>query len=1530
MPTPDIFYNFALSCLVGSKPSPDTAEPEAGARALRERVCECYERALQRWCAGDAIRGRIANNWYSNIDALRERCNLPERERESSAIRSLVEMWAEELRRDEDCAQNIPAAEIEDEDIADLTAFLQNRKEPGPVRVPGRGLTRHIPVVGYIRRYCSSDQLEGNELLYALGTKERRMLSDFVTGIAGCTANKFVLYSSAQTGKTTELKQLCWELQQSGLYLPVSFEVRTNTRLKRSELPDFHYSGEREIIVVIDALDEVNGKKYDDLLEEIGGYAYEHPEMKIVLSCRSNYRRERQLDLFTELFLEDLSYGDAIEHINSQLGKGSGLPEYIRENNLYDFARNPFFLNVLIDAYKDDKNRVPKTRAELYELFIKRSYKTETEGKNVPLATFHSFEESVALLERVALGLSLMNVQSLSHEELLKCLKDDQGNVDECLRYDLIRKEDGRYSFEQNAFREWLVANYLRRKGITKAKQFASHPNGRIKPEWYNIIMLWESMYGNDRRDDIAAILGWLKDVSLDLVVYIDKDMLEDKTRNEVFKCLLLEYKALGIRMSSVASRDYGILLDFGKSAETVEFLAEEISESAPGTAYFADLMCLSRTLDWEWLKLESEELTEKLYLALEKKTREALVSLPASHSFSYLYMDNRFFTREEYLKRIFEVIKDARGYEAISSMMELIGRADRVDEYIDYILEKEKYVNNQHEGNVTHIVSRDVVYRTLSLLKTEEGIRKTLLHHFGNIRYTYHSEKEGYNRMIARMADKIGGFIKEGHDEWAGLLENYMVSLFEEYHFYFNHSAEFQDLIGILRKCYLGARLKERGREVFYKELNDIFTPGKDKADGGYERIQKVFLTAALWISVEDVKEDFGKFSADSITDNVMAGWYREIPFLEVSGFASELYEKIFPKPVGLVKAEERRRKSLADFADYPVFRQVVLEMASEIDDSTTPKEHWKMINELEGGYNQYAYRFVLEYVDNADRFDVAGIIKGIKDRSVYDAFFMKEIAAMLIEPQDRSRVSEDNKSRCLSCAKDTVLRLGSGREVCFWTEALRLLMQGYFEVSQETLQGLIDYGWFCISKKDPDQYFNRDYSLFEYISERIGAEILAPLVIEKFKPNVGREEYELSYAFSDYILANHIEEGYNLALSYALSGFDRSLNILDAFIKGGIKLDEIKAATGKMKVSQRLFCYSSLVRNAAAEGWVRPRLETEYKKYDGYDLKRAVQLLLSICSLDALEYICSRPEMLKADDEYRFNYGSPNAIAPLCFIIGYCEENRIKEHFLMSSIFDSLEKIAVSEEGSLKEVKYQLRKLTQKGAQYKYLNSYIISFENKYYAAYSGISDINEVIRIIDADAPEAARQEERGVYISYNWERNSAHIVEFLCEVLENKGILFKRDKEACHYTDNIKVFMNALRAGETVIVVFSRQYFMSQNCMFELSGIMEDSSYKDRILPVVMDDSIRDSLFYVELVKHWKSEKDKQVKVVTELMSVDKDMAEPEADKLKEIETIYGLLKKIKNYIDWVNAENIDSMCSNHFQPIVDKICGRRRG
>jgi CRISPR/Cas system CSM-associated protein Csm2 small subunit len=206
--------------------------------------------------------------------------------------------------------------------------------------------------------------------------------------------------------------------------------------------------------------------------------------------------------------------------------------------------------------------------------------------------------------------------------------------------------------------------------------------------------------------------------------------------------------------------------------------------------------------------------------------------------------------------------------------------------------------------------------------------------------------------------------------------------------------------------------------------------------------------------------------------------------------------------------------------------------------------------------------------------------------------------------------------------------------------------------------------------------------------------------------------------------------------------------------------------------------------------------------------------------------------------------------------------------------------------------------------------------------------IADGERLEKTEEEKSEETTWGEDEGIYISYNWEGPSAHIVDYLGFVLENRNVPFKLDKKDCPYTVNIKEFMNAIRAGKTVIVVLSRPYLRSKNCMYELSGIMENADYKDRILPVVVDDTIRDDDFYVELVKHWKEKKDKQTEIVEKLRAIDPDMAEPEEVKLKELEQVYGLLKVIKEYIDWANADNLDALSSSRFKKIIDEIFKRR--
>lgn len=101
-------------------------------------------------------------------------------------------------------------------------------------------------------------------------------------------------------------------------------------------------------------------------------------------------------------------------------------------------------------------------------------------------------------------------------------------------------------------------------------------------------------------------------------------------------------------------------------------------------------------------------------------------------------------------------------------------------------------------------------------------------------------------------------------------------------------------------------------------------------------------------------------------------------------------------------------------------------------------------------------------------------------------------------------------------------------------------------------------------------------------------------------------------------------------------------------------------------------------------------------------------------------------------------------------------------------------------------------------------------------------------------------------------------------------------------------------------------------------------MQHDDFRNRILPVVTDDGIRDPFFYVELGRHWKAQKDEKEELVKQMKEVDPLLAAPLELELKEVKTIYRFLVDIKSYIDWTNADALDSLCSTHFKSIIDKI------
>jgi GTPase SAR1 family protein len=135
--------------------------------------------------------------------------------------------------------------------------------------------------------------------------------------------------------------------------------------------------------------------------------------------------------------------------------------------------------------------------------------------------------------------------------------------------------------------------------------------------------------------------------------------------------------------------------------------------------------------------------------------------------------------------------------------------------------------------------------------------------------------------------------------------------------------------------------------------------------------------------------------------------------------------------------------------------------------------------------------------------------------------------------------------------------------------------------------------------------------------------------------------------------------------------------------------------------------------------------------------------------------------------------------------------------------------------------------------------------------------------------ATAEESPPRKE--VFVSYCWTTESSTIVDRLQQELAPFGINVIRDKDGVKYKESIRAFMRMLGQGKAIIVVLSKAYLESKNCMFELTEIAERKDLTDRIFPIVFPDAkIHDASSRLDYIRFWeakKTELDAKMKLVS---------------------------------------------------------------
>lgn len=1386
------------------------------------------------------------------------------------------------------------------------------------------GLKPKGDVSNYITRYCGIEENYSPVLLH-LGKTERYTLIDFVEGKTKCKDNKFILYSSAQMGKTTELKHVAWILQQDG-YVVYRYEVRDHVNLNRLELPTSHKENGRDVVVIIDALDEVNGKEHNDLLRTICGYANLHDEMRIILSCRSNFRKDDKLDSFTPIYLYELTWEDARAHIIKHLGDSIAFNKAIYENHLGDFVRNPFFLNVLVDSFAKD-GRLPNSRTGIYNLFIQNCLNKEFKEKNIKSPYKNTRHQIICTLQRIALAIQLLGNQSMSEDNMLTCIGEDQETLEECLRIEIIEKDNnGRYTFVHNVFREYMVALYLRDKNPKLMEHYASLPNGWVKPEWYNTIMLWLEMYGEKDKDVIDKTIKWLLRSNQELVSYIDKNFVDVSVRNSVFKGTLLKYKSLGIRMASILSDDYQNMMKFAQSDETVAFIIDEFSDEESFATYKADLVCLCIFLDWNAVSEEQKQALESILF----KRMIAAASGDKTSDLGFVVLENKYFETEEYVQRVFDIVKDCTHPEAIKAFANLACRTGVIDFYVDFLLDREKYIKNIQDGITTHVILKDMLYYSMSSVRNLDNAIKILKHEFTDTHGgNYIDDNQMYAELIKKMLDILVEAYYEGRLENRTVVKEAFLQKYNGMRYGVGDNEGNQRILEIFRNAY--SKISEDGcdYDLFLAAIKEMHEP----RDIFEDKNASVFVVSGLWMTIENIKALYGSFDPQSEHDSCVSNQMAISPWREGRILATELHSKVFPKLDYQLAIERREEKWMQELSAYDTFRGVVEQVAASIIDKTR-REIREMNFENEERINKYALSFIYDFEREDKTYDVDAILSSIQEPEVYELFVLDEIAEKLVcESREKQYIDEDLEARCVATVKRVVEELADSK-VSFISQrqvkALHLLLCRKFVIERERLEKLLRFSYISISRKDELNY-NTNYYLFEYIAEIItDKEELSRLILQTLKNDFDNLANYCKSRFFEFILSNHVSEGYEFYLDKLKNNSDFCLNsiadaVKDEIIREKIK-DDISAFSEEVKVQ---FCVE-LIRNSLHIDWVKDLLRKEYHTYEMSNEKQALKVLLSLGVKEALQFILVHDDYLDEYREFKYNYKNIEDLDSILELLRMFRRKGYFNSFVLTSIIGSLESMALSNSENLKKVKSSVGDLINEDEYFSYLNRYLIGFENKFYA--EGMQDYTIVAVLKMIDEPEIPKEEEEYgsyVYITYNWQKRSDRLVDSFCDALTNNDISYIRDKINCTYNVNIKQFMDSIRDGRIVVAVFSKPYLKSKNCMYELTGVMEHDDYINRLLPIVVDTKVRSRDFFKEIVKHWHDEIEKLEKFISDLNKIDPGMDETYQQELAEMKLIRTLLPKIKAYVDWQNALSLKDLQASQFAPIIEEIKNKQK-
>ncbi|MEL6441079.1 MAG: NACHT domain-containing protein, partial [Cyanobacteria bacterium J06621_8] len=259
--------------------------------------------------------------------------------------------------------------------------------------------------------------------------------------------NKIIIYGKPGAGKTTLLKKItldCLENKKFAFKLPIYLEIRDcvdsdnnykieeyinlylnnyNISLSNNEINELIRKG--VIILLFDGLDEINDDNQRQFIDYISKrFNKDFKECFTIISSRL-ISRKYPINYFKELEISDFSEDQILlftrKWFKNNLKFSDNLLKQINENSrLYELSTNPLLITLICIVYENRNQKLPNTRAELYEeginILVEKWDLERRIKRNCNIDSPNSIQQK-AILEKLAYDFFTVNKIFFSKDE---------------------------------------------------------------------------------------------------------------------------------------------------------------------------------------------------------------------------------------------------------------------------------------------------------------------------------------------------------------------------------------------------------------------------------------------------------------------------------------------------------------------------------------------------------------------------------------------------------------------------------------------------------------------------------------------------------------------------------------------------------------------------------------------------------------------------------------------------------------------------------------------------------------------------------------------------------------------------------------------------------------------------------------------------------------------------------------------------------------------------------------------------------